>query len=70
MNVCDGCGGTDFPATDPFVEVRTPRPSDPSDMCCVIAGHRKCFPGAMTPAEWNAYIESPAAVAAGHAFLT
>lgn len=67
---CDGCDGTAYTPDDPFVEVRPARPSDPTDLACVLIGHRKCFPGSRTPAEWDAYIESPEARAAGHLFLT
>lgn len=68
---CDNCGGSDYIAErDPFVEVRVPRPSDPSDLVCIIAGHHSCFPGNKTPAEWEEYIESPEAYAAGYLFLT
>lgn len=50
---CDMCDSDAYTADNPFTEGRTPRPSDPSDLCCVIAGHLKCI-GGKTPAEWQA----------------
>lgn len=71
---CDHCGGVAYHAIDPYVEVRVPRPSDRSDLCCIMAGHASCFGGisdsVKTPAGWDEYIESPEAYAAGYLFLT
>lgn len=67
---CDACGATEYTEANPFVEVRVPRPSDPSDMCCIMAGCLNCFPGSKTPAQWNEYIESKVAMINGHYFLT
>lgn len=38
---CDGCGEA-IPLAD-VVELRTLRPSDPHDLCCVMAGCEPCF---------------------------
>lgn len=67
---CDDCGGAEYSPGNPYVEIRVPRPSDPSDLCCIMGGHSACFPGNRTPAEWDDYIESPEAYAAGYLFLT
>lgn len=67
---CDGCGTVEYTERNPFVEVRVPRPSDPSDMCCIMAGCSDCFPGSKTPTEWKEYIESRMALVNGHMFLT
>lgn len=72
---CDVCNSDAYTAENFFVEARTPRPSDPSDLCCIMAGHLDCFGGSIggsinTPAGWNEYIESPEAYAAGYLFLT
>lgn len=63
---CDGCG---HPVEDP-VELRTRRPSDPADLCCVMAGCEKCFgapervkdhwgsiPSRMTAQDWEKWVE-------------
>lgn len=71
---CDACGATEYTDENPFVEVRTPRPSDPSDMCCILAGCAGCFGGiggtVKTPEGWTEYIESVEAYRNGHLFLT
>lgn len=79
---CDACDRSDgYTDANPFVELRTPRPSDPSDMCCVMAGHKNCFArnatlpdigrgGIATPEQWATWIESKEAQAAGFVFLT
>lgn len=67
---CDACGTTEFTEANPFVEVRTPRPSDPSGLCCIIAGCLECFPGSKTPEQWSNYIESDEAAKAGYYWLT
>jgi hypothetical protein len=67
---CDACGATEYTAENPFVEVRVTRPSDRTDLCCIMGGCSTCFPGSKTPAEWADYIESPEAYAAGYLFLT
>lgn len=67
---CDGCGTKEYTKENPFVEVRTPRPSDPSDLCCIVAGCLACFPGTRTPQEWSEYIETEDAYAQGYLFLT
>lgn len=67
---CDGCGRTEYGGGVKFVEFRRPRPSDPSDLCCTMAGCSDCFPGCKTPEEWEDYIESPEAYALGYLFLT
>lgn len=67
--VCDGC---DKPVThdDDLVQVRQPRPSDPQDLCCILAGHTKCFgrqhpenhfgsvPEVMTGRDWDRWVEA------------
>lgn len=70
---CDICYGDNY-AVDPYVEVRVERPSDHSDMCCIMAGHASCFGGVgstvKTPEGWTEYIESAEAYNNGHLFLT
>lgn len=53
---CDICEA-DVPVSE-RLEVRTPRPSDPTDMCCILwVG--PCHPsGGKTAAEWNVWIEN------------
>lgn len=78
---CDSCGESAYTADNPFVEYRQPRPSDPSDMCCTLAGHFRCFSpvsaslpqisadgGVATPAQWREWIEGEGALL-GFAFL-
>lgn len=80
---CDVCQGEDYKDANPFVHVNQRRPSDPSEMCCVMAGHLKCMGGSLdrlpsicesggiaTPAQWEAWIESPEAAKAGFLFCT
>lgn len=67
---CDGCNRTYYTAENPYVEVRVARPSDPSDLVCVLAGCASCFPGNRTPAEWDEYFDSGAAASDGFAWLT
>lgn len=67
---CDGCGAVEYTFDNPFVEVRVPRPSDPTDMCCILAGCSNCFPGSKTPEEWSKWIESAEAMEAGYMWLT
>lgn len=43
IDACDSCKGTEYTAENPFVKMCRRRPSDPSDMCCVLAGHWDCF---------------------------
>lgn len=77
---CDaGCGSKDYSEDNPFVEGRTQRPSDKSEMTCVIAGHLRCLTnktaadlpsildreGFATPEQWQAWIKSEAAAKAG-----
>lgn len=71
MDNCDTCN-TPLSRED-LVEVRIPRPSDPTDLCCVMAGCVSCFPkgeSSRTAAEWNEFIESPEASAKGYLWLT
>lgn len=67
---CDGCGISEYSASNPYVEVRVARPSDPSELVCILAGCISCFPGSKTPAEYEEYFESGAAAADGFAWLT
>lgn len=72
---CDTCSEDNYTEANPFVEVRIPRPSDPADLCAILGGHLSCFGGVegetvRTPEHWDEYIESEAAYAAGHLFLT
>lgn len=72
---CDSCGALDYTGVNPYVEVRVPRPSDPSDLCCILGGHLGCFGNSIgtsvnTPSGWDEYIESPEALRNGHLFLT
>jgi hypothetical protein len=72
---CDICNTNQYTEANPFVEVRTPRPSDPSDMCCILAGHLDCFGGQVgetvnTPDGWADWIESEDAARQGYMWLT
>lgn len=42
---CDSCDGAEYTKDDPFVHACQQRPSDPSDMCCVMWGHWHCLGG-------------------------
>lgn len=61
-----------------LVEIRTIRPSDPSDLCCILWSCRGCTPeshtsvtgGSATAAEWDDFIESDEARASGLCFLS
>lgn len=75
---CDICDGNTYTEDNPFVEIRTQRPSDPMDMCCIIWGHLNCFggeehigdtSGTATPDKWSDWIEGEGA-ALGFAFLS
>lgn len=77
---CDHCKGEIYTAENPFVEFRTRRPSDPREMCCVMAGHKQCLNvtdipsignegGVATRQQWEEWIESKAALDAGFMFL-
>lgn len=50
---CDIC--------EELLEIRAPRPSDPTDMCCILwVG--PCHPnGAKSPAQWIEWIENEGA---------
>lgn len=74
-----GCDGHAYTEKDPFVQVRQIRPSDRSDMCCIMWGHLSCMGGEVsvgesggvgTPEQWLDWIESPEAWKAGFLFLT
>lgn len=71
---CDGCDTTTYTETNPYVEVRVPRPSDPSDLCCIIAGCSDCFGGigetVKTPQGWSEYMESDEAYDKGYMWLS
>lgn len=81
---CDVCDTSGYTEENPFVEYRTQRPSDHSDMCCTMAGHAKCFnikdiktlpqisdvDGIATREQWSKWIESNEAQKAGFCFLT
>ena len=67
MDTCDICSEK----VDEPVEVRTRRPSDPSDLCCVMAGCEDCLgprqhpenhwgsvPSVMTSRDWDRWIET------------
>lgn len=83
-NECDSCGKSEYTEADPFVEVCQQRPSDRSEMCCVIAGHASCMGvtdisrlpdigqsgGTATPQQWETWIESPEAAKMGFCFKT
>ena len=66
---CDVC---DKPIEGEKFEARTPRPSDPSDMCCVMWACETCAPqiGAKPASYWDEWIESEEAVKAGFIFLS
>jgi hypothetical protein len=81
---CDLCGADDYTDANPFVECRIPRPSDKTDMCCVIAGHLNCLSpmpadrlpsiapfggGTATPEQWEHWIENEGA-AAGYQWIS
>jgi len=79
--VCDYCDGSVYTDDNPYVEVRIPRPSDPRDLSCVMAGHAKCASsrptpqtgvhgGIGTPEQWEAFMESPEARQAGLLWLS
>ena len=66
---CDVC---DAPIEGELFEARTPRPSDPSDMCCVMvacAEHADEI-GAKPASYWNEWIESDDAIRRGFVFLS
>lgn len=71
LGLCDLC--KDAPATH---EVRMPRLSDPTDLCCVEVVCLACTPGGAsnemvrTPDEWVEYIESNAARFRKHEVLS
>ena len=69
---CDQCGA-EYNQSERRT-VRIPRPSDPSDLCGILWLGPCCAPTSSetvrTEAEWDVYIESPEAVAAGHLFLS
>jgi hypothetical protein len=80
---CDQCDGDKYTDDNPFVEFRQQRPSDHAEMTCVLAGHARCYRievaslpqisdtgGQATPAQWEAWIESTEARAAGYLWLT
>lgn len=79
---CDICKQHTYTDENPFVEMRIPRPSDPSDMCCVLAGHKNCVGaakselpqitesgGAATVEQWEKWIETKEARSWGFLFL-
>lgn len=39
---CDFCGTSEYTNENPFVRLCQRRPSDKSDMCCVMWGHWRC----------------------------
>lgn len=81
---CDVCDKNVYYASDPFVEMRLPRPSDRREMTCILAGHRECLHGGIavalpsiseaggtaTPQQWQAWITSDEARRMGFLFLT
>ena len=67
IGTCDVCGAK----PNEMVFVRTRRPSDPKDLCCVMAGCEKCMgprqhpenhwnsvPSVMTDRDWDIWVES------------
>lgn len=42
---CDACGGDEFTGANPLIRYCRQRPSDHSDMCCVMWGHWLCLGG-------------------------
>lgn len=72
MPKCDGCN-KEVPRAD-LMLVRVPRPSDPSDMCCVMWGCADCFPrsegSCMKDRDWDSYMETDEARQRGYLFLT
>lgn len=66
---CDTCDTDTYTEDNPFVEVRMPRPSDKTDMSCILAGHKVCMGetginpkgGVATPEEWQMWIEGEGA---------
>jgi hypothetical protein len=80
---CDNCGQDDYTADNPRVFVCQPRPSDPAEMCCTVAGHKGCFTsfgdtlpsidksgGTATADQWNDWIESDEARKAGFMWIS
>lgn len=76
---CDICDDDTYTEENPLVEARTQRPSDHSEMCCVMAGHLKCLGGELnigetaglqTPQAWMDWIMTDEAEANGFLFLT
>jgi hypothetical protein len=80
---CDRCHDSEYTPENPFVEYRQKRPSDPTDMCCTLAGHLQCFSqqsalalpiigndsGVATPEQWQTWIEGEGAKL-GFAWIT
>lgn len=82
MRNCDQCDGTEYTEENPRVFMCQRRPSDPSEMCSVLAGHKNCYRitdplpqisesgGIATAEQWNDWIESPEAQKMGFIFLS
>lgn len=70
--MCDTCDKV-VPSAE-LMLVRVPRPSDPSDLCCIMWGCSDCFPFSdgtcMTDDQWEVFMESDKARRAGYLFLT
>jgi len=65
---CDDWPQCDRPATR---EARIPRPSDPSDLSCVMAFCEEHAPeGLKNYRQWSRYIETPEARRNGHLWLS
>lgn len=77
---CDICENDTYCDENPRVFLCQPRPSDPSEMVCTLAGHSRCITtselectpdgGIHTANAWGEWIESPQARIAGILFLT
>lgn len=79
---CDQCQKQGYTVDNPRVFVCTQRPSDPAEMCCIMAGHANCLArgvtlpsigttgGTATGEQWETWIESPEAMNTGYCFLS
>lgn len=79
---CDYCKTADYSDENPRVFLCQQRPSDHSEMCCTLAGHKNCLArngslpaigecgGVATGEQWEAWIEGPEARKLGFLFLS
>lgn len=79
---CDSCKISEYTDDNPRVFMCMPRPSDMSEMCCVMAGHRNCIAahstlpdigqsgGVATAEQWEEWIDNDTSLRMGFIFLT